>query len=290
MAPAASQWKPLTLRPTVEEVCSTSWEAYISKHERQIERAGGVCKIVLPAPLKPRRNYDGLDKLQIPRAIRQNAVGTKGLYRMLLAEQRPMSFAQFKEIAEVESAATSSQRSGNSTGAHWQPPSPRLSCARRMLARARGACSGWAAHPDVRCRALQHSHRGCMGACTHAHRGLCVCLVHAWALLDAPAPLLVRSPTSSHFQLGAGGSLGGLMQCSHQSRTAVAPCMQAIEAAPLAYVATAAQMWRTWSADSGETSRFRPHSTAPMLRAPCLTPTPRQAQAASVRECVYVGV
>jgi hypothetical protein len=122
MAASSSKepWTPLVLRPSVEDVLNTSFEAYVTKHEPRILKAGGACKIVLPAALKPRKaGYGGLDHLVISRAIRQSAIGTRGIYRMIYVEQRPMDLAAFRVIAEEEGlkvAEGPDARSGNSAG------------------------------------------------------------------------------------------------------------------------------------------------------------------------------
>lgn len=73
------EYTPLVLKPTAAEVLGTSFEDYITKHEKKILAAGGICKIVMPQSLTPRKaGYDDLGDLTIQRAIKQEAIGGCG--------------------------------------------------------------------------------------------------------------------------------------------------------------------------------------------------------------------
>lgn len=76
--------------PTMEDM-NGNFEAYIQKCERKLGPAG-VGKIVPPAEWQPRKDgYPDTLDLTIERPIRQHATGTRGLYRALLVEAKPMS-------------------------------------------------------------------------------------------------------------------------------------------------------------------------------------------------------
>eukprot|EP00198_Chlamydomonas_reinhardtii_P002200 XP_001691536.1 predicted protein [Chlamydomonas reinhardtii] len=60
-------------------------------------------KVVPPKGWKPRRApFPDLRNVQINVPIRQNAFGTRGAYRCVLVEQKPMSVAEFKVTADEE--------------------------------------------------------------------------------------------------------------------------------------------------------------------------------------------
>jgi jumonji domain-containing protein 2 len=68
-----------------------SFEAFIEKHERRIA-AVGLAKVVPPAGWTPRKEgYPEDMDCRIERCIKQVATGSRGLYRFLLLEQKPMS-------------------------------------------------------------------------------------------------------------------------------------------------------------------------------------------------------
>jgi jumonji domain-containing protein 2 len=74
--------------PTLEDL-NGPFELYIEKIEKRIAKAG-IAKIVAPAGWTPRRGgYDDVD-VRIERCIKQVATGSRGLYRFLLVEQKPM--------------------------------------------------------------------------------------------------------------------------------------------------------------------------------------------------------
>ncbi len=139
MASHRKDYPELVLRPTQADVLGTSFEAYITRHENRIIKAGGVAKIVMPASLHPRRSgYESVERLTISRAIRQHATGGKGVYRMVYVEQKPMSVAEFKAMAlDKDNLPTTSGegRSGN-TGARGggTPVVGRAARARRCAA------------------------------------------------------------------------------------------------------------------------------------------------------------
>eukprot|EP00798_Chlamydomonas_sp_ICE-L_P002219 gene2219-33779_t len=85
--------------PTMEDV-NGPFERYIEKIERRASKAG-VAKIIAPKGWNPRKAGYGEDlDFQIDRCIKQVATGSKGLYRFLLVEQKPMSLKDdFKPIA-----------------------------------------------------------------------------------------------------------------------------------------------------------------------------------------------
>lgn len=94
-----SEWQCPVFYPTIEDVYG-DFEAYIEKVEKKIEKFG-VCKICMPASWTPRKHGypDDLD-LTIDRPIRQHATGSRGLYRMLLIEGKPMSLRDdFRPLA-----------------------------------------------------------------------------------------------------------------------------------------------------------------------------------------------
>ncbi|GFR48996.1 hypothetical protein Agub_g11015 [Astrephomene gubernaculifera] len=78
------------LYPTLEDL-KKPFEAYIEKHEKKIAEAG-IAKIVAPEGWTPRRQGypDDLD-FTIERPIRQHVTGSRGLFRGLYIEQKPMS-------------------------------------------------------------------------------------------------------------------------------------------------------------------------------------------------------
>ena len=74
--------------PTLEDM-NGPFEMYMDKIEKRIAKAG-IGKIVAPAGWTPRRGgYDDVN-VRIERCIKQVATGTRGLYRFLLVEQKPM--------------------------------------------------------------------------------------------------------------------------------------------------------------------------------------------------------
>ena len=81
-------------------------EAYVSRIERKAG-AIGLAKIVPPKGWTPRRGgYGGKWDVAIDRPIKQHATGTRGLYRTLLVESRPMGGnSSFKAAALAEEAA-----------------------------------------------------------------------------------------------------------------------------------------------------------------------------------------
>lgn len=94
MAPKASLKIPV-LYPTMDDI-NRPFEEFIAKHEKRIG-AVGLAKIVPPAGWSPRpagcRSYEELPDVTIERCIKQVATGSKGLYRFLLVEQKPMRWA-----------------------------------------------------------------------------------------------------------------------------------------------------------------------------------------------------
>ena len=91
MASKASLKVPV-LYPTVDEM-NRPFEDFIAKHEKKIG-AVGLAKIIPPASWSPRpqgcRGYEDLPDVTLERCIKQVATGSKGLYRFLLVEQKPM--------------------------------------------------------------------------------------------------------------------------------------------------------------------------------------------------------
>ncbi|EFJ44031.1 Jumonji domain-containing protein [Volvox carteri f. nagariensis] len=81
------------LYPTLEDI-QKPFEAFIEKHEYSIAQAG-IAKIVAPEGWSPRRQGypDDLD-FNIERPIRQHATGSRGLYRGLYIEEKPMSLSR----------------------------------------------------------------------------------------------------------------------------------------------------------------------------------------------------
>ena len=79
-------------RPTLEDIYGP-FERYIEKIEKKMA-VTGICKIVPPESWVPRRGGypDNLD-LTIERPIRQHATGSRGLYRALYIEQKPLNLA-----------------------------------------------------------------------------------------------------------------------------------------------------------------------------------------------------
>lgn len=79
-------------RPTLEDIYGP-FERYIEKIEKKMAQTG-ICKIVPPESWTPRRGGypDNLD-LTIERPIRQHATGSRGLYRALYIEQKPLNLA-----------------------------------------------------------------------------------------------------------------------------------------------------------------------------------------------------
>jgi hypothetical protein len=79
-------------RPTLEDIYGP-FERYIEKIEKKMAKTG-ICKIVPPESWTPRRGGypDNLD-LTIERPIRQHATGSRGLYRALYIEQKPLNLA-----------------------------------------------------------------------------------------------------------------------------------------------------------------------------------------------------
>ncbi|KAG2450697.1 hypothetical protein HYH02_004535 [Chlamydomonas schloesseri] len=75
-------------------------------------------KVVPPKGWKPRRApFPDLRNVQINVPIRQNAFGTKGAYRCVLVEQKPMSVAEFKVTADEEVQRLSAGRGAAKGGA-----------------------------------------------------------------------------------------------------------------------------------------------------------------------------
>lgn len=95
-------------RPTLKEM-EAGLEAYVHRIEREGGRfaTAGLAKIVPPAGWTPRRaGYNNRWDVTIDRPIKQHATGTRGLYRTLLVEQKPMSARNdFQALAEAEEAA-----------------------------------------------------------------------------------------------------------------------------------------------------------------------------------------
>ena len=88
--------------PTLKDV-QGSFEAYVNSIEKRFSHAG-VCKIVPPKGWTPRKQgyTDRLD-VEIPRPIRQHATGTRGVYRTLLVEGKPMSVREeFRPLATAK--------------------------------------------------------------------------------------------------------------------------------------------------------------------------------------------
>lgn len=79
-------------RPTIEDIYGP-FERYIEKVEKKMA-VSGMCKIIPPESWTPRRGGypDNLDLL-IERPIRQHATGSRGLYRALYIEQKPLRLA-----------------------------------------------------------------------------------------------------------------------------------------------------------------------------------------------------
>ncbi|GAX80508.1 hypothetical protein CEUSTIGMA_g7946.t1 [Chlamydomonas eustigma] len=81
-----------TFYPTIEDM-NKPFEAFIEKHENKIG-AVGLAKIVPPVSWNPRLSditYESEPDVTIERCIKQVATGSRGLYRFLLVEQKPMS-------------------------------------------------------------------------------------------------------------------------------------------------------------------------------------------------------
>ena len=90
--------------PTLKEM-EAGLEAYVSRIERRAGGAG-LAKIVPPKGWTPRKaGYGGGWDVPIQRPIRQHATGTRGLYRTLLIETRPLTGnGTFKAAALAEEA------------------------------------------------------------------------------------------------------------------------------------------------------------------------------------------
>ncbi|KAG2489039.1 hypothetical protein HYH03_012477 [Edaphochlamys debaryana] len=144
MSPAMERFGPQpehqmcpVFRPSKEE-----FEQPFSDYVRKIFRRNPnlpMFKVVPPKGWKPRRApFPDLRQVTINVPIRQHVFGTKGAYRCLLVEQKPLSVADFKLAAEEEAnklkpASRDGQAGGSgpavrsssrSTSArHYRPPS-----------------------------------------------------------------------------------------------------------------------------------------------------------------------
>ena len=84
------------LYPTMDDMMRPV-ELFIERHEKKIGKIG-LAKIVPPAGWSPRpkgsRQYEQDPDFTIERCIKQVATGSRGLYRFLLVEQKPMSLKE----------------------------------------------------------------------------------------------------------------------------------------------------------------------------------------------------
>ncbi|KAK9828707.1 hypothetical protein WJX72_001637 [[Myrmecia] bisecta] len=97
---ARKKYEVPVFHPTLRDL-GGSFETFVESVERRFAQVG-ICKIVAPKSWTPRKaGYDDDNiECEIPRPIRQHATGTRGLYRTLLVEAKPMSLLKdFKPLA-----------------------------------------------------------------------------------------------------------------------------------------------------------------------------------------------
>jgi len=90
-------------------VFQPSYEEFkdFSKYLKSIEpewKSSGICKIIPPKEWKEKIpfNLDKVDKLIIPSPITQYVTGNKGVYQLMLVENKEMSVKEYREKAEKE--------------------------------------------------------------------------------------------------------------------------------------------------------------------------------------------
>ncbi|GIL76258.1 hypothetical protein Vretimale_5841 [Volvox reticuliferus] len=102
-------------RPTREEFEQPFCDYVRKIFKKQPDLA--MFKVVPPRGWRPRRTpFPDLRKVQINVPIRQHVFGTKGAYRCVFVEQKPMSVADFKQAAEEDAVRLRGGSSAHGTG------------------------------------------------------------------------------------------------------------------------------------------------------------------------------
>ncbi|KAI1289158.1 putative lysine-specific demethylase 4B [Halotydeus destructor] len=99
--------KIMVFRPSMEDM--KNFPAYIAYMESVGAHKAGLAKIIPPAEWKPRKgNYDDVMNTIIDSPIEQNISGRQGLYQWTNIEQRSMTVAEYKKLANSRKYATPS--------------------------------------------------------------------------------------------------------------------------------------------------------------------------------------
>ncbi|XP_048585071.1 lysine-specific demethylase 4C isoform X2 [Nematostella vectensis] len=91
--------KIMVFRPSRSEF--SDFSGFVRKMEAQGAHKAGAAKIIPPKGWIARRDYDNVN-VDIPAPIQQVVTGTQGLYQLFNVQKKPMSYGEFKTIANSE--------------------------------------------------------------------------------------------------------------------------------------------------------------------------------------------
>ncbi|MEW5315471.1 MAG: hypothetical protein WDW38_006897 [Sanguina aurantia] len=99
-----------------------SFEDYIVRHEKRFAGVG-ICKIVAPSSWTPRKaGYTPVPDMHLARPIRQHATGSKGTFRMLMLEAKPMHLEEFatQAMSKENCCNSTTQEATDIERRYWQ--------------------------------------------------------------------------------------------------------------------------------------------------------------------------
>ncbi|KAF4097360.1 hypothetical protein G5714_021368 [Onychostoma macrolepis] len=102
--PAASSYKIMTFRPTMEEF--KDFGKYIAYIETQGAHRAGLAKVIPPKEWKPRRSYETIEEMVIPAPIMQVVTGQSGLFTQYNIQKKSMTVGEYRKLANSKKYCT----------------------------------------------------------------------------------------------------------------------------------------------------------------------------------------